>query len=111
MRGRKEMELTVKERLILQSMLPKEANFTTLKLMRKLREALSFDEEEHKKLQFVQQGERLQWNMEAEQNLLKDVQIGDMMNEMIVSELKKMDKDGKLTEDHLSLYEKFVENN
>jgi hypothetical protein len=101
------MELTVKERLVLMGMLPKESNFTTLKIMRKLREELSFSEEEHAIIQFKQDGPQLSWNFQA--NVTKDVPIGDMMMELIKSDLKKLDKDGKLTEDHFSLFEKFVE--
>jgi len=101
------MELTVKERLVLMNMLPKEANFTTLKIMRKLREELSFDEEEHKALQFRTEGQQLMWNQAVD--FRKDVQIGDFAKELIVKDLKKLDKDNKLTEDHFSLFEKFVE--
>jgi hypothetical protein len=102
------MELTVKERLVLMQMLPKEANFTTLKIMRKLREELSFDEEEHKVLNFKTDGGRMIWDFNMP--VMKDVQVGDMMMELIKSDLKKRDKDSKLTEDQFSLFEKFVEN-
>ena len=46
------MKLTVPERLILVNILPAESDYTTLKLVRKLRESLSFSEEEHKQLNF-----------------------------------------------------------
>ena len=101
------MELTVKERLILMQLLPKEGNFTTLKLMRKLKEELSFDEEEHKILQFKSTSNQLSWDFE--QSVMKDVQIGEVMMEKITTDLKKMDKESKLTEDHFSLFEKFCE--
>uniref|UniRef100_A0A6M3XS10 Uncharacterized protein n=1 Tax=viral metagenome TaxID=1070528 RepID=A0A6M3XS10_9ZZZZ len=101
------MELTVKERLVLMGMLPKEGNFLTLRLMRKLREALSFNEEEHKQLKFVQNGEQLSWDFTVV--VVKDVEVGDVMLDVITKELKNKDKEGKLTEDHITLYEKFVE--
>jgi hypothetical protein len=101
------MELTVKERLVLMGMLPKESNFTTLKIMRKFREELSFDEEEHKILKFRTEGDRLSWDFGNE--LRKDVPVGDLMKELIAKDLKKLDKESKLTEDHFSLFEKFVE--
>ena len=102
------MELTVKERLILMNLLPKEGNFLTLRLMRKLRETLSFDEEEHKILKFVQNGEQLSWDFAAD--VVKDVEVGEVMLDVITNGLKDKDKEGKLTEDHITLYEKFVEN-
>jgi hypothetical protein len=102
------MELNVKERLVLANMLPKESNFTTLKIMRKLREELSFNEEEHKALKFNSTADgRLMWDSSV--NLIKDVPIGELMAELIAKDLKKLDKESKLTEDHFSLFEKFVE--
>ena len=101
------MELTVKERLVLMGMLPKEGNFLTLRLMRKLRETLSFDEEEHKQLKFVQNGEQLTWDTTVD--IMKDVDVGEVMMDVIVKDLKDKDKDGKLTEDTITIYEKFVE--
>jgi hypothetical protein len=101
------MELTVKERLVLMNMLPKEANFTTLKIMRKFNEALSFNEAEHKALNFRTEGDKLSWDFTM--IVTKDVEVGDFATELIRAHLKKLDKDNKLTEDHFSLFEKFVE--
>jgi len=100
------MELTVKERLTLQTLLPKESNFITLKLVRRLREELSFDDEENKKLQFKVDGDRLTWDFNNE--VVKDVVMGDTVTNMVVAELKKKDEQSKLTEDLFSLYEKFI---
>jgi len=100
-------ELTVLERLVLLSILPKEGNFVTLKLVRKLRENLSFDEAEIKELNFAQDGDQVKWNEKA--NVTKRVNIGEKMNDLIQEALKKLDDEKKLREDHFSLYEKFVE--
>ena len=101
------MELTVLERLVLSNVLPKEGNFTTLRLVRKLREALSFDELEHKKLGFIQDGDQVRWNEGA--NLVKSFEIGEKMMDLIAETLTKMDKEEKLRDEHFSLYEKFVD--
>lgn len=102
------MELSVFERLILLNILPREGNFTTLKIVRKLREDLSFDEEEHKALEFqVDDKGAVKWKTEAD--IPKDVAIGEKATDLIVDTLKKLDKDKKLTEQHYGLYEKFVE--
>ena len=101
------MELTVLERLVLSNVLPKEGNFTTLRLVRKLREALSFDELEHKKLGFIQDGDQVRWNESAK--LVKGFTIGEKMMDLISATLKKLDKEEKLRDEHFSLYEKFVE--
>ena len=101
------MELTVLERLVLSNVLPKEGNFTTLKLVRQLREALSFDELEHKKLGFIQKGDQVKWNEKV--SIVKDFDIGETMMKLIAETLTKMDKEEKLRDEHFSLYEKFVD--
>ena len=101
-------ELTVLERLVLLGALPKEGDFVTLKLVRKLRENLSFDEAEIKELNFVQDGDQVRWNEPA--NIIKRINIGEKMSDLIQGVLKKLDDEKKLREDHFSLYEKFVEN-
>jgi len=101
-------ELSVLERLVLLSILPKEGNFVTLKLLRKLRENLSFDEGEIKELNFAQDGDQVRWNEKA--NITKQISIGEKMTDLVCEALKKLDDEKKLREDHFSLYEKFVEN-
>lgn len=103
-------ELTVPERLALLNILPKEGDFTTIKLMRKLRESLSFDEEELKKIEFVQEGDQVRWNAEGAAGILKQCQIGEKMTDTIHDVLKKLNDEKKLTDQHFSLYEKFVVN-
>ena len=100
-------ELTVLERLVLLSVLPKEGDFTTLKLVRKLCENLSFDEGEHEKLKFIQDGDQVRWNESALPP--KRVSIGEKMADLIREALKKLNDEKKLREEHFSLYEKFVE--
>jgi len=100
-------ELSVLERLVLLGILPKEGDFVTLKLVRKLRENLSFDEAEIKELNFIQDGDQVRWNEKAD--IVKRINIGDRMNVLIYETLKKLDNEKKLREEHFSLYEKFVE--
>ena len=101
------MELSVYNRLILLNILPKEGDFTTLKIVRKLREDLSFSEQEHATLQFKQDGGNVQWKQEGD--VAVEIPIGEKATDIIVEVLKKLDKEKKLTESHVDLYEKFVE--
>lgn len=102
------MELTVAERLVLANVLPAEGNFTTLRLVRKLREDLSFDDKEHKELEFVQAGDKISWNPVKAETLMKDVEVGEIMTETIKEALKKLNDEKKLKDEHISLYEKFI---
>ncbi len=108
------MILGVLERLVLLNLLPKEGDFTTLRLVRVAREDLSFNDIENQKLKFESTSGtdgkgQVNWNMEAAKELLRDFTIGEMMTIKIVEELKKLESDKKLTDEHFTLYEKFVE--
>ena len=104
------MELNVLERLLALNLLPKEGTFANLKLLRVTRENLSFSEEENKSLNFRNEGTgneaRTLWNDGLPD---KDVQIGEVATQMLVKALKKLNDEEKLTPEHMTLYEKFVE--
>jgi len=100
------MELGVFERLILLNVLPKESDITSIKLIRKLREDLSFSEEEHKALQFKTEGGRMLWVADVVKP--KEVAIGEKASDIIVSALKKLNNEKKLQEEHIPIYERFV---
>ena len=103
------MKLNIVERLMLLNILPPEGSITVMKLLRVLKEELSFSEEENKALEFDQKEEQLFWKQDAD--IVKDVKLeeGEIMTELIKKELKKLDDEEKLTEGHISLYEKFIE--
>ena len=104
------MLLTILERLILLDILPKKGDFTTLKIVRKLREDLSFSEEEHAVLHFKQlDANQIQWDVEAAKDLDTEITIGEKAADIIVEALKKLDEDKILQDNHYTLYEKFVE--
>jgi hypothetical protein len=103
------MKLTVIERISLLGVLPTEGNFVTLKIVRQLREALSFTESEIKTLSIRQEGDQVMWNALAEAPGGAEIVIGEKATEIIAESLKKLDQQGKLTEQLISVYEKFVE--
>ncbi len=100
------MKLTVLERLMLLQVLPQEGDLTTLRIVRALRQDLSFSEKEHKALKFVQTADRLTWDQKA--NVVKDVPMGLKATNLIVGALTTLSEQKKLTEQHLTLCEKFV---
>jgi len=130
------MKLEVFERLMLLNILPQEGDFTTLKLVRKLREALSFSEKENTEIDFkyhwrcpkcqkveleaqaikcqecgiyMKPAGAVNWDEEKAKGVIKDVHMGDTMLALCKTTLKKLSDEQKLTENHMSLYEKFVE--
>jgi len=99
------MKVNVLERLILLNILPKEGSYANIKLLRVARENLSFDEKENKELNFNQDGDNLTWTQGAKD---KEIELGEIVTQMVVKELTKMDKEEKITSEHESLYEKFI---
>ena len=100
------MKLDVRERLTLLGIMPQEGNFITLKVLRKLKDNLSFSEEEIKKYNFKQVDQHVTWEQDTEP---KAIEIGTQAKIIIQDALKKLDEEKKLTEAHLTLYEKFVD--
>ena len=110
------MELTVFERANLVGILPREGNFLTLKRLRLLKEKLSLTDEEHERWQpYVSDEGRMIWRVSDDDgNLIPqeaDIEIGELEAEIISDILKGLNDQNKLKEEHMSLYEKFVEVN
>jgi hypothetical protein len=108
------MELTVKERIVLLNMVPKEGDFKTLKQIRKFREDLGFNEDENKLLDFKPGAEgTITWTEpEADKGIVykKDIHIVDSVMELIADALVQADKGKTLNNDTFDLYERFVIN-
>lgn len=102
------MLLKVGERMALQGILAaSEGNFVTLKLVRELRESLSFDDAEMEKYDVEQRDGQVKWNSAKDEG--KEIEIGETMRNVIVVGLKALNDAEKLREAHMGVYEKFVE--
>ena len=102
------MLLSVQDRLVLLSILPNEGDLTTIKIVRTLREELSFTEDEHKELEFKDNPDNpgfIIWNNEAEQN--KEFDLKPVAISLIFEKLKELSKQKKLKDEHIALCEKF----
>jgi len=104
------MHLSVKERLVLISVLPREGDFLTLKSLRKVREALSFTEEEQRDLDFTSEGGVINWNeVNKDDPRRYPIEIPKSIHDLIVAELKQLNEQKKLTDDIFEVYEMFIE--
>ena len=101
------MNLTIRERVILLSILPKEGNYTMLKILTNLRMSLSFTEEEVKKWNIVSDPDTMQtrWDSDAE---AVEIPIGEKATDIIVDAFKKLNRENKLVEEMLDTYERFI---
>ena len=103
----KTFTLSVLDRVVILSILPAEGNMVTLLALRQLKESVVFSEFENSKLDVKIEDGNLFWNKEKEEN--KDVEVSDTMLTVIQNALKKMDAEGKLTEQMIDTYQKFIE--
>jgi len=98
------MKLSVLERVVALSVLPREGSYVTLRIMNDLRNSLSFTEDELKKFGISQNGGNTSWEIDGE----SEIPIGEKATDIIIESLKKLDKQEKLPAEGVSLYEKFI---
>lgn len=100
------VKLYLGERIALLGILPAEANFVTLRVLRDLKQQIGIKEEEFKKYDIVQEGDKIRWGEKGLEEV--EFEIGEKAEEIITDALKELDRTKKLHETHMSLYEKFV---
>lgn len=107
------MKLEVHERIALMQLLPTEGDYAGLKSIRRAREMISFDQKE---LDFFEikpgvgpDGTPMtNWNPVKAQEQVKDVPVDEYTTNVVRKILADLEKKHKLTEQTISLYEKFV---
>jgi hypothetical protein len=93
--------------------LPTEAGYESLKAIRVQRETLSFDSEERSILNLTSTTNpdgsvRTDWDGSQANKVVKDVPIDEYCTNLFRKKLAETESKGKLTENMMSLYEKFV---
>ena len=99
------MKLNVLSRVLLLSLLPKEGNITTLRIVRKLQEDLSFTEEEYKQFALTSVDGTVTWKNDVE----TDIAIGPRAHVVIQETLMAHSREKTLRSEHLSLCDLFLE--
>ena len=100
------MYLSVLERVIALSILPRQGDYAMLKIRNTLELSLAFTEEEIKAWGISSDPEtgRTTWKDDVE----AEIPIGEKATDIIVDALKKLNRDKKLPVEAMSLYEKFI---
>ena len=98
------MKLDVLERITLLQVLPTEGSYITFKLLLDIKAALAFNEKEIKELGISEKDGRITWKKSGE----KDIEIGEKTREIVESSLKKLDEQGKINGQNITLFEKFI---
>jgi hypothetical protein len=100
-------QLSVLERILLLSLLPQKENIDTLRVIHDLKMNLSLTEDDIKEFDFkTDENGRMSWN---ERGLIeKDIEIGEKAMDICKKSILRADADRSLTEQHFTLYDKFV---
>lgn len=102
-------ELTVKQRLDLQSILPQQGDFLTAKMIRVLREELGFSEEEHKLLKFKHHPNgSVEWDANVADQCWKEIEIPETIVTIIKEILEKANTNKQIMDAHVDFYELFM---
>ena len=106
--------LNLPERMHLLGILPQEGNFTTLRIVRALREQLSLSEAEHAEFGIeTKQNENgsvtYNWSNGDAALTAKEFQFQPKALSIIIEVLRHLDAQKQLRTEHISLYEAFVE--
>ncbi len=104
------MKLTVLERIQLSGILPRESNYVTFRILSDLKKDLSFSEKEMKDLKMEQKFKedgtgQVFWDTKREKE--KDIQIGEQALIIIRVALQKVDKEEKVNDGNITLFDKF----
>ena len=102
------MKLNVLDRLLLLGLLPEKGNAATLRIVRQLRERLSFTEADHEKYEIIvlDDNSGVQWNIEKGEEE-SEITLGATAQRIVVDTLEEMDRNEELEMQHLSLLDKF----
>jgi len=102
------MELTIMERLMVLSGIKQEGDIIFLRVRRDLTKKLALTEEEIKKYDMkIDPGGMSRWKLDVPQET--EIIISDTEKSLIINFLTNLNKNHRLTNNHFSLYEKFIE--
>jgi len=103
------MRLSVPERMKLLEILPEESSYEGIVEIFRTVNLLRITDEEAIEIEVNQTPEGgIRFNQEKALTLIVDIPIGEWMTTVIRKQLRKMDEDGKLDVNIMSLYEKFI---
>jgi len=101
------LKLSIKERLLLAGLLPAEGGITTIRTITETRSMLYLSADEVERWGVKQNGASVTWDADADTET--DIPLSGLAKNMIADTLLKLDAEKKLTADHISLWEQFVE--
>jgi hypothetical protein len=101
------LNLKMKDRLVLATLLPEKSDYLTLLDVQKAREVLNPTDEERKELQMKPIENGLTWKDDKDSP--KEIEVNDVAVNEVIRALKKLDEEKGLEDKHLILYKNLIE--
>jgi hypothetical protein len=98
-------DLTIKDRLIILSILPQENDIATLKIIRDLQNKLGITEEEYKEVELTIKDGVYSWNTDKDKP--KGYDLGEKSIDIIKDSFNLKDKQKKITLEMIDTYDLF----
>ena len=103
------LKLNLQERLIFLQLLPQENNLSTLRIIRKASNDIGITEEEYKEYKVKPMSDgRISFDPVKSQ-VEKEFEIGEIVHQLVKVALEKLDRESKLTQEHIPIYDKIFE--
>lgn len=102
------MKLEVHERLIVLDLLPKEDDYAGMKALRRFKEGVNFSPDEVEYFELKIENGQYKWNSARSAEKVKDVPMELYVTDILRDALSKLNKEHKLREEHMSLYDKLI---
>jgi len=106
------MKLTIQDRILIENILPKSGSFLNLKIIKSIRENLTFTEEEIKECKitevFVPELNATNVKWDVSKDVEKEIFISALGLDFISDLLKKLDNEKKLPMEYYYLYDSLV---
>ena len=100
------MVLTVLERLLILGLLPGEGGIVEMRFKKVIGEKIGLTSDEIVRYEVKEDGANVRWNNEVEQT--SSIELNEAEVGMIRDSLVKLDREKKLNDGHITLYDKFV---
>jgi len=100
------MKLTIMERLTALALLPDKGNLAQMRLTQDLTGKLGLSADEWTEYGVTQEGDQVRWRMDIPQEKEIDLRPAEIV--LLSDALKAADKEKQLTAQHISLYDKIV---
>ncbi len=102
------MRLTLHERLVLAEYIPFEGRYADMVEVRKIKELLAFTPDEMQEFEVKYEGGGVRFNAAKAITYLKDIPMTEWITVQIQTALRTREAEGKIREQDLTLYEKFI---